>query len=139
MLVLNLGNLFLMPLALAHLFDKSAMAIGLMIAPGAILSTFLTRFVGRWIDRYGNVRFLLIGQCVIAAVLLFFTARLAASPLVVLCGYLLFSPAFSASMASCSPSACVRLEYCCYISVRFKPAARWNNRDAVYFGARKPA
>lgn len=100
MLVLNLGNLFLMPLALAHLFDKSAMTIGLLIAPGAILSTFFTRFVGQWIDKYGNVRFLLIGQCVIVAVLVLFTFELAASPFVILCGYLLFSPAFSATMAS---------------------------------------
>lgn len=61
-LVLNLGNLFLMPLALANLFDKSALMIGLYIAPGALLSAFLTRYVGRFIDwtlytcsRYGYV------------------------------------------------------------------------------------
>lgn len=49
-LVLNLGNLFLMPLVLANLFGKSALMIGLFIAPGALLSAFLTRFVGRFID-----------------------------------------------------------------------------------------
>jgi hypothetical protein len=27
-----------------------------------VLSAVLTRFVGRWIDRYGNLRFLLIGH-----------------------------------------------------------------------------
>ncbi|CAM3023088.1 MFS transporter [Paenibacillus sediminis] len=99
-LVLNLGNLFLMPLALANLFGKSAMAIGLMIAPGAILSAFLTRFVGRWIDRYGNLRFLFLGHGILAFVLALFAADLAASPFIILAGYICFSPAFSATIAS---------------------------------------
>ncbi|MFH5181669.1 MFS transporter [Paenibacillus sp. TAB 01] len=99
-LVLNLGNLFLMPLALANLAGESAIAIGLTIAPGAILSAFLTRFVGQWIDRYGNVRFLLIGHAVLAAVLALFSFAVEASPIVILCGYLCFSPSFSATLAS---------------------------------------
>ncbi|MBB3111233.1 DHA2 family metal-tetracycline-proton antiporter-like MFS transporter [Paenibacillus phyllosphaerae] len=99
-LVLNLGNLFLMPLVLADLFHKSPLLIGMMIAPGAILSAFLTRFVGRWIDRYGNLKFLLIGQVVLACVLTLFALDVPASPLIILCGYLFFSPAFSATMAS---------------------------------------
>lgn len=49
-LVLNLGNLFLMPLALAGLFNKTPVVIGLTLAPGAILSAVSTHFVGRWID-----------------------------------------------------------------------------------------
>ncbi|KAF4325782.1 hypothetical protein G195_000515 [Phytophthora kernoviae 00238/432] len=44
-LVVNLGNLFLMPLVLADLFGRSSLAIGLLIAPGAIVSAFCTRFV----------------------------------------------------------------------------------------------
>lgn len=99
-LVLNLGNLFLMPLVLANLFDKSPMAIGLTIAPGAILSAFLTRFVGRWIDRYGNLRFLLLGHAILAVVLAWFSWGLAVSPAVIMCGYLCFSPSFSATIAS---------------------------------------
>lgn len=99
-LLVNLGNLFLMPLALANLFGKSPLLIGFIIAPGAVLSAFFTRFVGRWIDRYGNLRFLLLGQCIIACVLIAFRAELGASPYVILIGYLFFSPANSASMAS---------------------------------------
>ncbi|WP_256721667.1 MFS transporter [Paenibacillus odorifer] len=99
-LVLNLGNLFLMPLALANLFDKSALMIGLYIAPGALLSAFLTRYVGRFIDRYGNIRFLVIGHCILAAVMAVFALNLSVSPIVLLLGYLCFSPAFSATMAS---------------------------------------
>lgn len=99
-LVLNLGNLFLMPLTLAALFHLSAMTIGFMIAPGAILSAVLTRFVGRWIDRFGNVRFLLIGHGMLAAVMAVFAVALPLSPVVIVCGYMCFAPAFSATMAS---------------------------------------
>jgi DHA2 family metal-tetracycline-proton antiporter-like MFS transporter len=99
-LVLNIANLFLMPLALASLFHQSAMAIGFMIAPGAILTVFLSRFVGRWIDQYGNVRFLIIGHAILAVVMAFFTVDLAASPVIILMGYLCFSPAVSAMIAS---------------------------------------
>lgn len=99
-LVLNLGNLFLMPLVLAKVFDQSAMMIGLTIAPGAILSAFLTRFVGRWIDRYGNLRFMFIGHCILSLVMIGFYKTLNSSPLVILLGYLCFSPAFSATIAS---------------------------------------
>lgn len=99
-MMLNLGNLFLMPLALANLFAKSPLAIGFTIAPGAVLSAFLTPFVGRWIDRYGNVRFLILGHGIIALVLVAFWADLGASPAVILFGYLCFSPAVSATIAS---------------------------------------
>lgn len=99
-LVLNLGNLFLMPLALANLSGESAIAIGLTIAPGALLSALLTRFVGRWIDRYGNLRFLLIGHGVLAVVLAVFSFAVEVSPVVILCGYLCFSPSFSATLSS---------------------------------------
>jgi MFS transporter, DHA2 family, metal-tetracycline-proton antiporter len=99
-LVLNLGNLFLMPLALANLAGESAIAIGLTIAPGAILSVLLGRFVGQWIDRYGNIRFLLIGHSILAIVLAVFSFALEASPIVILCGYLCFSPSFSATLSA---------------------------------------
>lgn len=99
-LVLNLGNLFLMPLALANLAGESAIGIGLTIAPGAILSACLTRWVGQWIDRYGNIRFLLIGHGILAVVLAVFSFAAEASPIVILCGYLCFSPSFSATLAS---------------------------------------
>lgn len=98
--VMNIGNLFLMPLALANLFGDSPLAIGFTIAPGAVLSAFLTFFVGRWIDRYGNVRFLIIGHVILALVLAAFWADLGATPAVILLGYLFFSPAASAALAS---------------------------------------
>jgi len=107
--ILNLGNLFLMPLVLARIFGLSAMKIGLLIAPGAIVSALLTRFVGRWIDRYGNMRFLLTGHAVLAIVLALFSAEASLSPAVILCGYLLFSPAFSATLSSLNNETTFRL------------------------------
>jgi DHA2 family metal-tetracycline-proton antiporter-like MFS transporter len=104
-LVLNLGNLFLMPLALARLYDKSALTIGLIIAPGAIFSAIMMRFVGRWIDRHGNLRFLLIGHVILILVLAYFSWNLSSTPLVILCGYLCFSPAFSTTMATLNNEA----------------------------------
>ncbi|QWU16085.1 MFS transporter, DHA2 family, metal-tetracycline-proton antiporter [Paenibacillus sophorae] len=104
-LVLNLGNLFLMPLALANVFDQSPLTIGLMIAPGAILSAFLTRFVGHWIDKYGNLRFLLLGHVLLVAVMTLFSSALSSSPLVILFGYVIFSPSFSATLASLNNEA----------------------------------
>ncbi|TJY41783.1 multidrug efflux MFS transporter [Cohnella pontilimi] len=99
-LVVNLGNLFLMPLVLAGVFDQSPMTIGLMLAPGAILSATLTRFVGAWIDRYGSVRFLMIGHGLLAAVAAVYWAGLSSSPYLILLGYLFFSPAISAAITS---------------------------------------
>lgn len=104
-LVVNLGNLFLMPLVLADLFARSSLAIGLLIAPGAIVSAFCTRFVGRWIDRYGNMRFLMIGHILLAAVLALFMLGLNQSALIITGGYLFFSPALSASIASLNNEA----------------------------------
>jgi MFS transporter, DHA2 family, metal-tetracycline-proton antiporter len=47
--------LFVMPVMLADLFGKEPAAIGLIIFPGAMLSAFAAIFVGRWIDRFGNL------------------------------------------------------------------------------------
>ncbi|WP_340018060.1 MFS transporter [Paenibacillus sp. FSL H3-0457] len=104
-LVVNLGNLFLMPLVLADLYGRSSLAIGLLIAPGAIVAAFCTRFVGRWIDRYGNMRFMIIGHILLAAVLALFMLGLDQSALIITSGYLFFSPALSASMASLNNEA----------------------------------
>jgi DHA2 family metal-tetracycline-proton antiporter-like MFS transporter len=108
-LVVNLGNLFLMPLVLAHLFEKSPLSIGLFIAPGAILSAIMTRFFGRWIDRYGNMPILLIGHAGLALVMAFFALDVAGSPVIILCGYLVFSPALSATLASLNNETSLQL------------------------------
>ncbi|MCM3720101.1 MFS transporter [Fictibacillus phosphorivorans] len=47
--------LFVMPVMLANLFHKEPAVIGLVIFPGAMLSALAAIFVGRWIDRFGNL------------------------------------------------------------------------------------
>jgi MFS transporter, DHA2 family, metal-tetracycline-proton antiporter len=47
--------LFVMPVMLSNLFQKEPAVIGLVIFPGAMLSAFAAIFVGRWIDRFGNL------------------------------------------------------------------------------------
>jgi len=105
LLTLNLGNLFLMPLVLAKIFSLSALRIGFTIAPGAILSAFLTRYVGRWIDRYGNLRFLLLGHLLLVLVLLSLSLVVGHSPTIILLAYMVFSPAFSATIAALNNEA----------------------------------
>lgn len=97
---LNLGNLFLMPLVLANEFGTSAMNIGFMIAPGAIVTAIISRYVGRGIDKLGNRKFLLWGHVLLAAVAAVFALFTSVSPLVILIGYLFFSPAFSATLSA---------------------------------------
>ncbi|MBY6037458.1 MFS transporter [Fictibacillus nanhaiensis] len=47
--------LFVMPVMLANLFQKEPAVIGFIIFPGAMLSAFAAIYVGRWIDKFGNL------------------------------------------------------------------------------------
>lgn len=47
--------LFVMPVMLSNLFQKEPATIGFVIFPGAMLSAFAAIYVGRWIDRFGNL------------------------------------------------------------------------------------
>ncbi|MCR8634265.1 MFS transporter [Paenibacillus radicis (ex Xue et al. 2023)] len=93
--VLNMSMLFLMPLILANGFHKSAAAVGLMIFPGALLSACLMNFVGRWIDRYGNMRFLLAGHILMGLSLVFISLGIHISAFVITFAYLIFAPSLS--------------------------------------------
>jgi DHA2 family metal-tetracycline-proton antiporter-like MFS transporter len=99
---LNMSMLFLMPLALADVFHKEAAAVGMLIFPGALFSSLLTRLVGRWIDRYGNYRFLLLGHLCLAAALLMIMLLFRVSAYIILVGYLIFAPSFSAVTSALS-------------------------------------
>jgi len=108
-LMLNMGNLFLMPLVLADLFDLSPMTIGFVIAPGAILSAVMTRKMGFWIDRFGSLLVLPVTLGIVAGVLALFAAASWVSPLIILLGYLLFAPCFTGSLAALNKEASVIL------------------------------
>lgn len=101
-LVLNMSMLFLMPLILANVFHKQAVEIGIMMFPGAILSAFLTRLVGNWIDQYGNYRFMFWGHLLLASAMLLVTVFIGWSAYTILAAYLLFAPSFSAVMSALS-------------------------------------
>lgn len=100
--ILNMSNLFLMPLVLSEVFHQSAAVIGLTIFPGAILSSVLITFIGRMIDKYGNIRFLLGGHLVFILPLLVLTLLLPLSPYVILFAYVLFAPSLSTVTSSLS-------------------------------------
>jgi DHA2 family metal-tetracycline-proton antiporter-like MFS transporter len=63
--------LFTMPVMLANLFHKEPAVIGFVIFPGAMLSALAAIFVGRWIDRFGNLPVMRVGliSLLISAVL----------------------------------------------------------------------
>jgi len=109
LLMLNMGNLFLMPLVLADLFGLSPMVIGFVIAPGAILSAVLTRLMGLWIDRFGSLRVLPVTLGIAAGVLVLFAAASWVSHLLILFGYLLLAPCYTASQAALNKEASVIL------------------------------
>lgn len=108
-MMVNMGNLFLMPLILADVFGRSPMAIGFMIAPGAILSALLARRLGLWIDRVGSMRVLPVTMLTLIGVLSVMTAIVPMSPVVILLGYLFIAPCYSASVASLNKEASVIL------------------------------
>lgn len=93
--ILNMSNLFLMPLVLAQVFHQSAAAIGLTIFPGAILSSLVIPFIGRLIDKHGNFRFLLGAHFGLILSILITAVFLPHSPLVILFSYVLFAPSLS--------------------------------------------
>ncbi|MFM1652301.1 MFS transporter [Brevibacillus sp. B_LB10_24] len=100
--VLNMSMLFLMPLALAGIFQKEAAAIGTVLFPGAMLSALLSRLFGHWIDRYGNTLFLLCGHVLLAVVMVVFSLFIHLSAFVILAGYMIFAPSFSAVTSALS-------------------------------------
>lgn len=100
LVVSNLANLFLMPIVLANVFHKTSMEIGLIIAPGALLAAFSSRYIGGWIDRRGSMMLLLAGYLAAVVVLGVFAARLSVSAAVILIGYVIFAPANTSMLAS---------------------------------------
>ncbi|MDT3427059.1 DHA2 family metal-tetracycline-proton antiporter-like MFS transporter [Paenibacillus forsythiae] len=51
---IHFATLFAMPILLAQVFHRSPLEIGLIIFPGAIVTAFASRKIGKIIDRFGN-------------------------------------------------------------------------------------
>lgn len=98
----SFATLFLLPQILVHRFGFSASHSGLVIFPGSLLAIFVSRTVGRIIDRYGNTGILrLVPFLVLAATVLFalFAGR---SWVAVMLVYMIMSLSFTVLSSSVS-------------------------------------
>ena len=100
--VTHFSSLFLMPIMLSVLFEKEPATIGLLIFPGAILSAIAAQFIGRLIDRFGNMPLILFGEgfLIVATVAFAFFGGL--SEYAILFTYMFMSTGFSALTSSIS-------------------------------------
>ncbi|MCA1319122.1 MFS transporter [Bacillus tianshenii] len=100
--VTHFSSLFLMPIMLSVLFEKEPATIGLLIFPGAILSAIAAQFIGRLIDRFGNMPLILFGEgfLIVATVSFAFFGGL--SEYAILFTYMFMSTGFSALTSSIS-------------------------------------
>ncbi|WP_223700460.1 MFS transporter [Sutcliffiella deserti] len=100
--ITHFSALFLMPIMLSVVFGKEPAAIGLLIFPGAILSAVAAQFIGRLIDRFGNMPLILFGQSFLLIATISFAALGTVSPFSILFIYMFMSTGFSALTSSIS-------------------------------------
>lgn len=100
--VLHFSALFLMPLILTTVFEKEPAAVGLIIFPGAILSALAAQFIGRFIDRFGNVPVITFGQSLFFISTVLFALTATKAPVFILFTYMFMSVGFSAMTSSVS-------------------------------------
>ncbi|QOY35161.1 MFS transporter [Anaerobacillus isosaccharinicus] len=100
--VLHFSALFLMPLILTTVFEKEPAAVGLIIFPGAILSAVAAQFIGRFIDRFGNVPVIMFGQSSLVVATVLFALTATKAPVFILFTYMFMSVGFSAMTSSVS-------------------------------------
>lgn len=98
--ITHFSTLFLMPIMLSVLFNKEPAAIGLTIFPGAILSAIAAQFIGRLIDKFGNIPLLFGGHLFLLIATLSFSFLTALSPYSILFTYMFMSTGFSALTSS---------------------------------------
>jgi MFS transporter, DHA2 family, metal-tetracycline-proton antiporter len=96
----HFATLFLMPIVLSTVFHKDPAAIGMIIFPGAMLSAVAAIYIGRLIDRFGNLPLLRGGQLMFGASTLVFAFFSSVSPYVIMIAYIIMSPGFSALTSS---------------------------------------
>ncbi|RXI96445.1 MFS transporter [Anaerobacillus alkaliphilus] len=100
--VLHFSALFLMPIMLTVLFRQEPSAVGMIIFPGAILSALGAQFIGRFIDRFGNVPVIAFGQILFVVATILFAITATKSPMFILFTYMFMSVGFSALTSSLS-------------------------------------
>jgi MFS transporter, DHA2 family, metal-tetracycline-proton antiporter len=100
--VLHFTALFLMPIILTTVFNKEPAAVGMIIFPGAILSAIAAQFIGRVIDRFGNLPVIVFGQSLFVISTVLFTTTAMIGPGFILFTYMFMSVGFSALTSSVS-------------------------------------
>lgn len=106
------GTIVLLPILLARGLGMDPMTIGLFMLPGGLLTGLLAPFVGRLYDRIGPRPLVVPGTIIVSAAFWYLSTVTPESPMgAVLAGHivlslglsLLFTPLFTASMASVAP------------------------------------
>ncbi|WP_349408946.1 MFS transporter [Pseudalkalibacillus sp. SCS-8] len=92
--------LLLMPIMLEQVFEKSPSLVGMIIFPGAMFSAFAAIYVGRLIDRYGNIRVMVWATFLLGLSTLIFGFLSPFSAYMIMFGYMFTSFGFSSLSSS---------------------------------------
>ncbi|WP_409253023.1 MFS transporter [Bacillus sp. SCS-153A] len=100
--------LLLMPLMLGSIYSKAPSSIGFIIFPGAMFSAVAAIYVGKLIDRYGNINVLFGAHALLLVSTLFFYFLSPLSEYWIMAGYMFTSFGFS-SLSSSSTNEASRI------------------------------
>ncbi|MCQ6557384.1 MFS transporter [Paenibacillus mendelii] len=98
----SVATLFIMPQVLMQQFGLSASMSGLIIFPGSLLAMFLSRVVGKIIDRYGNQAIIRYAPLLLLLSVVMFALLVGTSPVSILLIYILVSVGFTFLSSSVS-------------------------------------
>lgn len=98
----SFATLFLLPQILVHRFGFTASHAGLVIFPGSLLAIFVSRAVGRVIDRYGNAGILRFAPLLVLAATVLFALFAGQSWVAVMLVYMIMSLSFTVLSSSVS-------------------------------------
>lgn len=100
--ITHFSSLFLLPIILTQVFHLEPAKVGMIIFPGAILSAVAAQYIGRLIDRFGNVPLIISGQFLLMLATLLFAIFSNFSAYLILFIYMFMSTGFSALTSSIS-------------------------------------
>ncbi|MGJ9459570.1 MFS transporter [Oceanobacillus sp. CF4.6] len=99
---INFANLFLMPIMLTTTFQQGPIEVGMIIFPGAIIAVIAGQFIGRVIDRFGNMPLIISGQLFLLSATILFALLSTISPYFILVAYMFASVGFTSLSTSIS-------------------------------------
>ncbi|MCF6139039.1 MFS transporter [Pseudalkalibacillus berkeleyi] len=92
--------LLLMPIMLEQIYGKSPSLVGMIIFPGAMFSAVAAIYVGRLIDRYGNIRVMVWAAFLLGLSTLIFGFLSPINEYMIMVGYMFTSFGFSSLSSS---------------------------------------